>query len=83
MSGPENTIDHFAVLAQAGHEWSEAADLPPGSYSVKLSQVQTPEEPTALFDDFEAIIQSPTTRFSKIVRYEKGTGFFGNSGKDP
>jgi hypothetical protein len=41
VSGPENTIDHFAVLAQSGHEWTEAADLPPGSHLIKLNQLQT------------------------------------------
>lgn len=46
VSGPENTIDHFAVLTQSGHEWTEAADLPNGSHSVKLSQLRTREEPT-------------------------------------
>ena len=47
VSGPETTIDHFAVLTQAGHEWTEAADVPPGSDSVKLSQVHPHEAPTA------------------------------------
>jgi hypothetical protein len=47
VSGPETTIDHFAVLAQAGHEWTEAADVPPGSHSVKLTKFQPGEEPTA------------------------------------
>ncbi|MGE5055547.1 MAG: hypothetical protein ACM3WP_15420 [Acidobacteriota bacterium] len=46
VSGAENTIDHFAVLAQAGHEWTEAANLPPESHSVTLSQLQTREQPT-------------------------------------
>ena len=44
VSGAENTIDHFVVLAQAGCEWTEAADLPPESHSVTLSQLQTREE---------------------------------------
>lgn len=46
VSGPENTIDHFAVLAQVGHEWTEAADLPAGSHSIKLSELQTRETAT-------------------------------------
>jgi hypothetical protein len=47
VSGPENTIDHFAVLAHTGHEWTEAADVAPGFHSLKLSQPEAQGAPTA------------------------------------
>ncbi len=74
VSGPEHTIDHFAVLAQFGHEWREAADLPPGSYSVKLSQIRTPEEPTAYC--VEAVGKaSILNHFTQPIRIPKAAGF--------
>ena len=46
--GPEDTIDHYAVLAQVGPQWVEAADLSPGSHSIKLSQLRAAAEPAAV-----------------------------------
>jgi hypothetical protein len=52
---PENTVDHFAVLAQAGHKWTEAARPSPqvsvfsagrfNIYSVLLQQQHRLELP--------------------------------------
>lgn len=47
ITGSENTIDHFVVFAGTGREWTEAANLPSGSRSVELNQLQSPKEPTA------------------------------------
>lgn len=67
VSGPENTIDHFAVLAQAGHEWTEAADVPPGSHSIELKHLQPREEPTAFC--VEAVGKASTlNHFSQPIR---------------
>jgi hypothetical protein len=67
VSGSENTIDHFVVLAQAGREWREAADLPSGSHSVNLSQLQLREEPTAFC--VEAVGKaSMLNHFSQAIR---------------
>jgi len=67
VSGPENTIDHFAVLAQAGHEWTEAADVTPGSHSIELKQLQAREEPTAFC--VEAVGKASTlNHFSQPIR---------------
>jgi hypothetical protein len=74
VSGPENTIDHFAVLAQTGHEWTEAADVPPGSHSVKLSQLEAHEAPTTFC--VEAVGKaSILNHFSQPIRNPGAWGF--------
>ena len=74
VSGPENTIDHFAVLAHTGHEWTEAADVPPGSNSAKLSQLQAHEAPTAFC--VEAVGKaSILNHFSQPIRNPGAWGF--------
>lgn len=67
VSGSENTIDHFAVLAQTGREWVEAVDLPAGSHSVKMSELQSREEPAAFC--VEAVGKaSMLNHFSQAIR---------------
>jgi hypothetical protein len=74
VSGPENTIYRFAVLAQAGHEWTEAADVPPGSHSVKLSQLQAHEAATAFC--VEAVGKaSILNHFSQPIRNPRAWNF--------
>ena len=41
LSGPENTIDHYAVLARQHSQWTDAAHLSPESRSVPLSQLSS------------------------------------------
>jgi hypothetical protein len=36
ITGRENTIDHYGILAQNGSQWMDVADLPTGSHSVQL-----------------------------------------------
>lgn len=67
VSGSENTIDHFAVFAQSGREWTEAADLPAGSHSIQLSQLHSREEPAAFC--VEAVGKaSMSNHFSQPIR---------------
>ena len=47
VSGPEDTIDHYTVLIAHGSEWTQAADLAPGSHSVALSQLHLSGNPAA------------------------------------
>jgi len=65
--GPEDTIDHYAVLAQVGPQWVEAADLSPGSHSIKLGQLRVGAEPVAMC--VEAVGRpSIVNHFSQAIR---------------
>ena len=48
VSGPNNTIDHFAVLAQNGSQWILASEIPSGARSTPLSQLSPRPETGAL-----------------------------------
>ena len=48
VSGPKNTIDHFAVLTQQGAQWVEAAEIPSGSQSIPLSRIPNGPQTSAL-----------------------------------
>lgn len=48
ISGHENTIDHYAVLAQAGQQWTMVVEVPEGSHSIKLRDLHLQPEAGAL-----------------------------------
>jgi hypothetical protein len=48
ITGSENTIDHYTVLAQQSSQWISVADLPAGSTAVKLSDLHLQPESRAL-----------------------------------
>ena len=39
ISGPENTLDHIAILAERSSQWKDVADLPPKSASMALREL--------------------------------------------
>jgi hypothetical protein len=47
ISGPEDTVDHYAVLAKRGSEWIEAADVRPGIHSIALTELRLSGKPAA------------------------------------
>jgi hypothetical protein len=47
ISGPEDTVDHYAVLAKRGSEWIEAADVRPGIHSIALTELRSSGKPAA------------------------------------
>jgi hypothetical protein len=47
LSGPEDTIDHYAVLAKHGSDWTEAADVQPGTHSIALTELRVSGKPAA------------------------------------
>ena len=68
VSGPEDTIDHYTVLVERGSDWSEAADLPPGSRSIELSRLRLSGKPVAFC--IEAVGKaSMLNHFSGPVEY--------------
>ena len=48
LSGRDNTLDHFAILAQSNSRWLEIADLPAGSRSFPLHDTPSQLEASAL-----------------------------------
>lgn len=71
VSAPKNTIDHYLVLAQQGPQWTQAAELPPGTRSISLSQLSVHPEPAALC--VEAVGRaSMLNHFSGPIQYSAG-----------
>ena len=48
ITGSENTIDHYTILAQQASQWINVADLPAGSNAVKLTDLHLQPESRAL-----------------------------------
>ena len=48
ISGPEDTVDHYAVLAKRGSEWIEAADVRPGIHSIALNELRLSDQPASV-----------------------------------
>ena len=48
ISGPEDTVDHYAVLAKRGSEWIEAADVRPGIHSIALNELRLSDKPASV-----------------------------------
>jgi hypothetical protein len=68
VSGPRNTIDHYAILAQQGSQWVLASEIPSGTRSILLSQLSTRPEAGALC--IEAVGKpSILNQFSGPIQY--------------
>jgi hypothetical protein len=48
MDGRENTIDHYGILVREENQWKELTEVPPGSHSVPLPELDLPPEVRAL-----------------------------------
>jgi hypothetical protein len=48
IRGQENTIDHYAVLAERQSQWQGVKDLPAGEHAIPLRDLSLPAETTAL-----------------------------------
>jgi hypothetical protein len=71
VSAPKNTIDHYIVLAQQGTQWTQGAELPPGTRSISLSQLSVRPETAALC--VEAVGRaSMLNHFSGPIQYSAG-----------
>jgi len=48
ISGSEDTIEHYVILAQQESQWANVADVPTGSHSIKLRDLHLKAESRAL-----------------------------------
>jgi len=48
ISGSEDTIEHYVILAQQESQWANVADVPTGSHSIKLQDLHLKAETRAL-----------------------------------
>lgn len=68
ISGRENTIDHYGILAEKESRWSDVADVPAGSHSISLRDLHLQDGTNALC--VQAVGRpSMLNRFSEPVRF--------------
>jgi hypothetical protein len=49
ITGNENTIDHYSILAQQSSQWTDVADLPAGSNAIKLTDLHLQPETSTIY----------------------------------